>query len=78
MNRSELELEIANARLDAAKAKAIRAEREWERSKALLPDKAISVSRADQDECDCKVAQAELKEAVAQVEIAKLNIPGQN
>jgi uncharacterized protein involved in exopolysaccharide biosynthesis len=76
MNRTELELEIANARLDAAKARAIRAEKEWERAKSLLPQDAIAASDADQAECNHKVALAELREAMAQVEIAKLG-PGE-
>lgn len=78
MNRAELELEIANARLDAAKARAIRAEKEWERAKSLSPQDAIAASDTDQAECDYKVSQAELREATAQVEIVKLGLSVQS
>jgi hypothetical protein len=64
MNREELELEIANARLDAAKARAVLAEKEWERAKSLLPANAISASDADRLECDYRVTQAEVREAL--------------
>jgi multidrug resistance efflux pump len=73
MTKAELELEIANARLDAANARAMRAEKDWGRAKSLLPN-SIPLSEADQVECDYKVAQAELREATALVEIAKLGL----
>ncbi len=74
MNRQELEVEVANARLDAAKAKADLADKEFSRAQALKPDNAISGSDYDKLECDQKVAQAELREAMAQVKIAELGL----
>jgi len=75
MTKEELAVEVANARLDAAKAKAVRAEREWARAQALVPHNAISGTELDQAECNHMVAQAELREATANVKIAELGLP---
>jgi multidrug efflux system membrane fusion protein len=77
MSKGELELkvDVATAKLEAAQAKADRAKRAWDRVQQLLPQHAISASDADQIECDYKVAQAEVKEATAALEIAKLPVP---
>jgi multidrug resistance efflux pump len=73
MNMKELEVEVAQAKLDAAKAKAIRAEKEWLRAQRLLQKKAITPSDTEQIECNHLVAQAELREAEARVKIAQLS-----
>ena len=74
MNKEELNVEVAGARLDAAKAKAVRAEKVWKRAKALIPDNAISDDETDEKECNHYVAQAELREAEANVKIAELEL----
>jgi multidrug resistance efflux pump len=72
MTVEELEVKVAQAKLDAAKAKADRATKEWERARLLRPKEAISGTDYDQAECNNKVAQAEVEEAAAKLDIAKL------
>ena len=71
---SELRVDVATAKLEATQAKADRAEKDWRRAQQLLPQNAISASDADEIECNYKVAQAGVKEATAELEIAKLSL----
>jgi multidrug resistance efflux pump len=80
MSKEELEVVVATAKLEAAQAEADRARKDWERAQQLLqfgPGHAISASDAEQAECDYKVAQAGVRGAAAELEIANLALPKQ-
>jgi len=75
MGKEQLEVDVASAKLEAAQAEADRAQKAWARAQDLLRQHSISATDADQAECDYKVAQAGVKEATAELEIAKLALP---
>ena len=70
------EAALANAKgaLEVLQARQIRLQKDWERAKRLLPDKAISEQTYDLAEFDLKECEAQIAVAKANVQTAQLNL----
>lgn len=70
------EASLANAKgaLEVLQARQKRLQKDWERAKRLLPDKAISEQTYDLAEFDLKECEAQIAVAKANVQTAQLNL----
>lgn len=70
------EAKLANAKgeLEVLEARQKRLQKDWERAKRLLPDKAISEQTYDLAEFDLKECEAQIAVARANVQTAQLNV----
>ena len=72
MTRQDLQVEIAAAHVEAAQARVSFTQDMATTATALLQTNATSQQDAKQRQCDYWVAKAELREANARLELAKL------
>ncbi len=73
-NLYEAALANAKGELEVLQTRQTRLQKDWERAKRLLPDKAISEQAYDLAEFDLKECQAQIEVAKANVQTAQLNL----